>query len=573
MTVPRPQRAQGGSSRSMARTGWPWTASVPGQRPYRSGFRPILGERGMVSAAHPLAAQAGLDVLRSGGNAVDAAVATSAALMVVVPMQCSPGGDAFWLIAPPDAPPQALNASGVIPESANADELRALGHSTVPTRSAWAVTVPGAVAGWATALERFGTRSLDEVLKPAITIAEQGFIIGRHLRASIVAAEPLLRASQDGVEWFLRSGIPALYDKLVQPLLADTLRQLGRSGGKSLYNGQLAEAIADAVVSRGGWLSESDLARCEPRWDSPLSVQWRGLEIFQPPPNTQGTVLLAALRTVDGRDSGPLKLDASQAHHLLIEALRAARADCESHVMDPAYARLKPDALLDESYLRLRAAMISPTAAQPTWTSAIDESAMPGPVGRERDGDTAHLAVVDCDGMAVSLTQSLFDDFGSGVPVTGHGFFLQNRASSSSLQRGAPNELQGGHRPPHTLVPGLALDGGQVRFVLGAMGGTGQPQTQLQLLVQMVDEGLDPAEAIAAPRWYSDVTTREQSRVYVESRLSRRIVDELKARGHDIVRLGPWEELMGHAQVIEVNSGGVLVGGADPRSDGAVAAW
>jgi gamma-glutamyltranspeptidase len=551
------------------RDGWPWLNAAPGQDPYQSGFRPVLGERGMVATPHPLASQVGLDVIRRGGNAVDAAVAVSAVLMVVVPMQCSPGGDAFWVIAPCNARPSILDASGAAPIAADPDDLLMLGQKAIPTRSAWAVTVPGAVAGWESALARFGTRSLEELLRPAVRLAEEGFFVGRHLRASIAAAEPVLRSSLEGVNWYLRDGIPPLYSRLRQPALARTLRELGRTNSKSLYEGALSQAISDTVQSHGGWLAPEDLAAHTPRWEDPLSVEWRGLRVLQPPPPAQGTVLLAALTLADVHGDVPLKMNDGASHHAMIEALRAARADFEAHGGDPDRASTSPSALLGDAYLRQRASSIDLDQARRNWPPGLVSPRSPGLVSLDRDGDTAHLAVLDADGMAVSLTQSLFHDFGSGVPVAGWGFFLQNRGASFSLTAEAPNALAGGLQPPHTLV----CSGHRVCIALGAMGGTGQPQTLFQLLARLHDEGLDPAEAIASPRWYSDATCRDASRVYVESRLPRRIVEGLQTRGHDVVRLGAWEELMGHAQVIIVDDGGALIGGADPRSDGAVATW
>ena len=544
---------------------WPWLNDI---EPFESGVRPVVAEHGMVSSPNPLASQVGLSVLLSGGNAVDAAVATSAALMVLAPMQCSPGGDAFWLIRKPDEGVEALNGSGAAPRAADAERLRALGMRTMPERGPLTITVPGVISSWVAALERYGTRPIAELLEPAIRLAQEGFFVTRYLRAAIAVAEPVLRQSDEGIRWYLADGVPRTFGRLRQPELAACLRELARSEGRSMYTGEIATDVAAAVTKAGGWLAVDDLAAHTQLWQPALATRFGDLEILQAPPNSQGVVLLEALNVLEAYRALQSELEDAP-EHAQIEALRSAFADGDRLVGDIS---TPTSGLLDLQYARERAELIDPNAVQREWRSRDGAASAVEAVRRSRDGDTAHLAIVDSDRMGVSLTQSLYDDFGSGVPVPRWGFMLHNRGRGFSLEPRSVNELRPSRRPRHTLTPGLAQRAGSLAFAFGCMGGDGQPQTQMQLLTHL-RTGQDPQEAIAAPRWYIDIQTAGRSRVLVESRVKASVVRELRRRGHHVVRLGPYEEVMGHAQVISVEPSGALVGGADPRTDGHVAGW
>jgi gamma-glutamyltranspeptidase/glutathione hydrolase len=546
---------------------WPWLDRVPGAVPRHLGGRAVVGGRGMVVAPQPIAAQAGLGVLRAGGNAVDAAVATSAVLMVTVPMQTGPGGDAFWLVHPPGGPAIAVNGSGRSGVRLDPDRARAAAAREAE-RGGWTVTVPGAVASWVGVLERFGTRSLAELLAPAITLAEDGFFVTRYLNAALRGAEGILRRSEQGRRWFLNGGVPAVYSRLRQPELARCLRLLADSNGEALYRGEIAAAIVEALAGAGGFLGEDDLASHATRFDAPLTVSVGGLELLQPPANSQGVVLLEALRLAEARTGAPYPdLEDADHLHVLIESLRAALADRDAAVADPD---LGDDgaSLIEDAYVTARAAGIDPTRAAAAWEAGVGHAAT---MASSRDGDTANLVAIDADGLAVSLTQSLYCDFGSGVPVPGFGFMLQNRGSCFSLSAEARNAIAPGRRPLHTLMPGMAVAGDRVRYVFGCMGGHGQAQTQAQLLARLA-VGDDPQDAVAAPRFFADPEAAEPV-LYVERRVPATLREELARRGHPVQVLGAFEEIMGHAQLAALEPSGALVGAGDPRTDGAVAAW
>lgn len=543
---------------------WPWLHRVPGAIPKRLGGRAVVGGRGLVVTPQPLAAEAGLAALRAGGNAVDAAVAASAMLMVTVPMHTGLGGDAIWLVRPPGGPVAAVNASGKSARRLDPEWARDAAARD-RDRGAWTVTVPGAVAGWIDVLARFGTMGLDELLQPAIDAAEHGFHVSRYLHASISVSESVLRRSREGASWFLRDGVPAVHSRLRQPELARALRLLAETGGAAMYSGELAAAVATA----SGILDEEDLAAHATRWDDPLTVRLGGLELLQAPPNSQGVVLLEALLVASAALGKPFAdVDSAAELHVLVEAIRAALADRDAVVGDPDAAGDGAARLLDDRYVASRTAAIDPERAAATWSPGVGRAAV---TAGTRDGDTVNLVAVDESGFAVSLTQSVYYDFGSGIPVPGWGFMLHNRGACFSLDPDGPNAIGPGKRPLHTLMPGLALADGRVRHVFGCMGGHGQAQTQAQLLCRLA-AGEDPQEAVGAPRFFADPEAGDPV-LYLEDRAPAEVQEGLASRGHPLTVLGGWEEIMGHAQLVSVELSGALVGGCDPRTDGHVAAW
>ena len=543
--------------------GWPWLGAYE-PHPDWADARPVLGATGMVSTPHPLASAAGLDVLRAGGNAVDAAVAASAALMVAVPMQCSPGGDAVWLIRNAEGRIACLDATGAAPASASAEALRARGLARIGARSVEAVTVPGAVDGWVEAVRRHGSRPLADLLEPAAQLAERGVIVSRHLHASFKAALPALEEWGALAIWSADGAPPALYGTLTNPALAATLRAIGGSAGRDFYEGALCRRIVAAVAGAGGAMSPSDLANHRSEWVEPLSTRFRGLTLVTSPPATQGIALLEAARLIETLAPAALDLSAPLSVHLAVEAVAAALADRDGFVCDRRILRHPPADLISPRRIEALAARVDPRRAG-HWDAARG-------VGKGR-GDTAHLAVVDGKGNAVSLIQSVFFDFGTGIPVDGGGFTLQNRGAAFSLASGSVNELAGGMRPPHTLAPSIACRDGALAHVMGCMGGDGQVQTQVQLLLAMVDGGFDPQQAIARPRWYLERGEGGSPRLLVEAGIGQEIVEGLRARGREVVVLGPSEEIMGHAQVIAIAPTGARIGAADRRSDGQAAGW
>jgi gamma-glutamyltranspeptidase/glutathione hydrolase len=430
-------------------------------------------------------------------------------------------------------------------------------------RSADAITVPGAVDGWARALERYGTRSLEELLEPAARLAERGFFVSRHLHASFRAAWPALVAWNATGLWSANGAPPALYDRLKQPELAGALREIGRTGGRSLYEGRLAADIVAAAHQAGSPLSPEDLAQHRGEWLRPLKGRWRELTLYTSPPATQGVALLEAAALLEAleRSSDPSQIDAT---HLMIEALAAALEDRDRFVGDRDRMSIEPESLYGDVHIDTIVGTIDPQRAGPRRGDG-------GPTkGR---GDTAHLAVVDSNRLAVSLIQSVFFDFGTGIPVPSGGFTLQNRGAAFRLQSGHVAELAPGLRPPHTLAPTIACENGRLKYVLGCMGGDGQVQTQLQILHGMTRLAFDPQQAVSRPRWYLDRSTLSVSQVLVEEGVDAGLIDGLRRRGHDVSVLGPAEEIMGHAQVIAVEPNGALIGASDPRSDGQAAGW
>jgi gamma-glutamyltranspeptidase/glutathione hydrolase len=515
----------------------------------------------MIATPHHHASRIGLDVLRSGGNAVDAAVAASAALMVAVPMQCSPGGDAIWLIRTPQGEVTSLDASGRSAEGADAAALRQKGILSIQPRSAMAVTVPGVVAGWVEALSRYGSRPLAGLLEPAAAIAEEGIFVSRHLAASFLVALPTLQRWGALSLWSSDGRPPALYQRLHQPKLAAALRAIGATGGDIVYQGELGRAIVTAVQSRGGWLTTRDLQHYRAEWAAPLKARLRGLDLWTSPPATQGVALAVACELVEALAPADFNPDDASGAHLMIEAASVALAERDRVLADPQHMVESAADLLAADHIHMLAARIDTARAnvpQMCSTSVITR------------GDTAHIAVVDAERRAVSLIQSLFLDFGSGIPVEEWGFTLQNRGAAFSLDAAAPNRLMPGVHPPHTLAPSLAVEGERLAAVLGCMGGDGQIQTQLQLLASLQANGLDAQQAVSKPRWYVD---RRNSRVLVEAGFSAEFVESLTRRGHAVQVLGVSEEIMGHAELITLHPGAAMAGAADPRSDGQAAGW
>ena len=543
--------------------GWPWLGD---HEPYPRlpHARPVLAECGMVSTPHHLATQIGVGVLRDGGNAVDSAIAASAALMVTLPMQCSPGGDAVWLIREPGGNVVSLDATGRSPKSASADKLRCQGLTSIPLRSAHAVTVPGAVNGWVEALRRYGTRPLAELLEPAARLAERGFFVSRHLHASFCAALRVLNRTGAIELWSTDGVAPGVYARLRQPQLAETLRVIARTQGRALYEESLARQIVEAVNSSGGEFALEDLASYRAEWTEPLSMNFRGLLLHTSPPPTQGASLLEAAGIVEKLSPQPLDPTTPESVHIMIESVSLALEDRDRFIGDGKPHQLQPMSLFEPSYVASIAERFDARQVRHR-----EQTASPA----RNLGGTAHLAVVDADRRAVSLIQSLFFDFGTGIPVAPGGFTLQNRGAAFSLQTGSVNELAPGLRPRTTLMPTLASMDSQLLLVLGCMGGDGQVQTQLQLLVAMLDAKLDPQQAATSPRWYLDRGGGSGSRVLLEEGFDQALIEGLREIGHETLILGPAEEIMGHAQVIAVERTGALVGAADGRSDGQAAGW
>ena len=513
--------------------------------------------RAMVATPHALATAAGADVLRRGGNAVDAAIAANGVLTVVYPASCGIGGDAFWIVHDP-SPRRTVsyNGSGRTPLRAAIDRLP---NGELPQRGALSVTVPGAVRSWEDVARAHGTRGLDELLAPAEHYARNGCAITDVVANYAALNAAMLREDADAARIFLPGGVPPRPgDILCNRELADTLNAIRRQGADALYTGAIAERIVRTLNRGGNVMTLDDLAAHRTEATVPLAIDWNGGQLLTHPPNSQGACLLlgAGMLAGDGGADEPLW------HHLGVEAMKRAMTIRDATFCDPAFGPSGVEQDLAPERLRALRAAIDPERAS-TSTHPPDR------------GGTIFLCVVDEDGMAVSLIESLYMNYGSGVVAEGTGIVLQNRGAYFSTQPGHPNAYEGGKRPLHTLSPPMFLRDGSPEIVFGTMGGDGQPQILLQILHQMVDRGLDVQRALDHPRWvYGRHTLTERpdldpaEMVLVESRISEEIVAGLERRGHTVAALGPYENAMGHAHGIVIDrERGTLAGGSDPRAD------
>jgi gamma-glutamyltranspeptidase/glutathione hydrolase len=500
----------------------------------------LRGERGMVVTSQPLAVSAGLDMLVQGGTAADAAIAAAAVLCVVDPRSTGIGGDVFAMYWAPGGEPVGLDAAGPAPEGMTVDALRRSGYGSMPSEGPWTVTVPGAVAGWATLMDRYGKLGLDVVLDPAIRHARDGFRIERFVAQEWSTAAAKL--ARQGGAYFLPEGrAPREGDTFAAPELGKALSDIAASGPDVFYRGRYARAVERAVKAAGGPLRVADLATWSgPHWVDPISASYRDVTLFELPPPGQGIVVLEALGIYADVEAGGV-----EAEHAAIEAMKMAFADAAAYVTDPSFVDVPVGRLLDPAYLARRRSEIDPQRAA---------SARPG-----LSSDTAYLCVVDGDGAACSLIQSLYEGFGSGLVVDG--IALQNRGAGFTLDDDHPNRPEPGKRPYHTIIPAMIGDAAGFRGCLGVVGGFMQPQGQMQIMRSVVDDGLDPQHAVDAPRW----RVIEGRKVSFEPGFDRPTVQALAAKGHEVGELGRFEA--GGAQMIW-RDGDLLRGGTDPRKDG-----
>lgn len=537
-----------------------------GEEPVVQGRPTTLATEGMVATPHYLATVAGLRVLQSGGNAVDAAIAANAVLTVVYPHMCAIGGDAFFLIwEPGEGRLHALNGSGRSPATATIDAMRAAGHSTMPQRGAGAVTVPGTVHAWETVLERFGTRGFADLLLPAISYAERGFPVSPRLAKGIETGRALLEQQPAAARQFMPNGRPPRVGEILrQPELGASLRLIAGRGAAALYQGALGEAIVSTVQARGGLLAAEDLAAHRSDWIEPIRTTYRGVELVELPPNTQGIAAIQMANITEGFDVAAMGAGSTALVHHMVEAKKFAIADRDRYICDPESFDIPLERLLSAEYAAELRARIDPQRANN------------GPFDPPGGGDTVYLCVVDRDGLAVSLIQSIFNGFGSGLVAEGTGIVLQNRGASFQLDPQAANHLAPGKRPMHTLIPAMLMRDGLPWVVFGTMGGHGQAQTHLQLLSNLVDFGMTPQEAIEAPRWVSGRGNENDPPhvLYLEPGFGEEVLAELRAMDHDARFCEPFSSLMGHANMIQIDrEHGILMGASDPRADGYALGW
>ena len=529
------------------------------------------GRRFAVVAPHHLATAAGLDVLRSGGSAVDAAIATNAVLGVVMPSACGIGGDAFWLIWDAKERRQhALNGSGRAPAGVDAERLRDGGLDRLPLRGPLTITVPGAVRSWSDAHAGFGRLPQERLLGPAIELAAGGFPAWDGF---IEAVERTLPAVDEALA--SRAGFHDVYrpvgrawrpGEIVRlPALAATLERLAAAGFDDFYDGEVAERQARGLEHVGSAIRVDDLRTHRSTWGEPIASDYRGVRVTTHAPNSQGFVALEILNILERFEppSGPEPAATARWLHLGIEASKLAMADRDRFLTDPDFADIPLDRLIAKDYASELAARIDPARA-----SAAPAATVPG------RGGTIWLGVVDGEGNAVSLIESNYMGFGSGVVDPKTGIHYHNRGSFFSLDPGHANVLEPGKRTLHTLMPGMLFRDGRPWVVVGSMGGDAQPQIHAQVVSALVEGGADIGTAVAAPRWFVEPAGHFAPPVEVraEPRFGAGVLEKLEALGHPVTRTSPFDGLLGHCHAIEILDGS-LAAATDPRSAGLPAAW
>ncbi len=511
--------------------------------------------RAMVTSPSALASATGLDVLRRGGNAVDAAIATNAVLTVVYPAMCSLGGDAFWLVYDPrERTVTAYNGSGAAPRAASAAAMREGGSTHMPYRDARSVTVPGAVRSWEDVLVAHGSRDFDELLAPAESYARNGWALADIHEAYFALHASMLRNDAEAARIYFDNGRPKKGSVVRNADLADSLGAIRRGGADAWYTGAIAEKIVATLRHHGSVMTLEDLASHKTETVPTVHAQWHDLELHAHPPNSQGATALMALGAL-----GDAAVDESLWQHRAIEAIKRAFHRRDKTFGDPRFVNVPIERYLSPEGLREIRDAIDDERAFVEQT-AVDQ------------GDTVYISVVDEDGRCVSLIQSIYMGFGSGIIAEGTGAFLHNRGAYFNLIEGHPNELAGAKRPLHTLSPAIALRNGEPAIVYGTMGSDGQPQNQVQILHNFYERRMSIQQAIDAPRWlYGRVNVDEASTsLRIESRADPSLIASLAGKGHDVKIVGPYEHDMGHSHAIVIDrEHGTLAGGADPRADSA----
>jgi gamma-glutamyltranspeptidase / glutathione hydrolase len=515
---------------------------------------PMLGSRGAVCTSQPLAAAAGLEVLRLGGNAVDAAIATAVTLTVVEPTSNGIGGDAFALVWD-GGKLHGLNASGRAPAALTPALLESLGHTAMPRHGWLPVTVPGAPAAWRDLHARFGRLEFHTLFEAAIRYARDGYPVSPTLARGWGNATRLYSGFsgeqfKPWLETFTHDGRAPRAGEITRlPDHARTLELIARTNAKAFYDGELTRALEDFAARTGGVITAADLRVHESTWVDPISTNYRGYDVWEIPPNGQGIAALGALNILEGFDLTRHPRDSVQGFHLQLEAMKLAFSDTLAHVADPTRAEVPVRGLLDKIYAAARRTLISDHALEPV-------------AGTPPRGGTVYLCTADADGMMVSFIQSNYAGFGSGIVVPGTGIALQNRGANFTLHPDHPNRLEPGKRPYHTIIPGFLTRDGAAIGPFGVMGGFMQPQGHTQVIVNTVDYGMNPQTALDAPRWQ----WLEGRHVELETQVPTWIAEGLRARGH-AVTLQLEAGSFGRGQIIW-RDGDTFIAGSESRTDG-----
>lgn len=544
----------------------------------------VMATRGMVATSQPLAAQAGIDIMKAGGNAADAAIATAAMLNVVEPLSTGIGGDCYALYW--DAKRKevtALNGSGRSGAAAAIETVRALGYAKMPTFTGHAVSVPGTVAGWSDLLERHGRMTLADVLQPAIWTAENGYPVSEIIANGWRTQEKKLRRDTDwqsgdldngpeqpsGHELLIDGRAPRAGEIMRIPTLGETMRGIAADGKAYIYQGAFAQKLADHVQRYGGWLTPTDLADHTSTWDEPITAEYRGVTLYECPPNGQGLAAIIAVNLAAGFDLAAM--NEVDRLHTMIECMRLGFADAQQWVCDPYVVPIPLQELVSKEYANQRRKLID-----------AQRAAQNVPYGDPLAGsDTVYLSAVDGDGNACSFINSLYMGTGSGLVVPGTGVSLQNRAALFILDPAHPNALAPNKRPYHTIIPAMTVRDGELHACYGVMGGYTQPQGHFQMLSHMVDFDCSPQRALDLPRWQlagpsAGLGAGEAGGlVQIEEGWSFATLAELSRRGHRLLPMDGYSRIaFGGGQIIMRNpETGVIIGGSEPRKDGAAIGW
>jgi gamma-glutamyltranspeptidase / glutathione hydrolase len=531
----------------------------------------VMARHGAIATSQPLATAAGLRVLQNGGNAIDAAVAAAAVLSVVEPTMNGPGGDLFAIVySAKDRKVHGLNASGRAGALATPDEFKRRGVQRIPLRGELSVSVPGVVDGWSELLTKYGTRSLSDTLQPAIAYARDGYGVSEIIAGQWKDVEAMLARDPNSAKTFLIDGrAPKPGDVFKNPDLAASLELIARNGRDAFYKGAIARAIADEMEKRKGLITLKDLADHHADWVEPISTTYHGYQVLELPPNTQGVAALEMLNIMEGFDLKSLGWGSAAYLHTLVEAKRIAFADRGAWIGDPSTTpRAAIDKMLSKEYAAARRREIDPDKAAARYAAlTLDGRSTPEggdePIGR---GDTVYLTAADSQGNVVSLIQSLYETFGSGIVAGDTGIVLHNRGNLFSLTPGHPNLIAPGKRPFHTLIPAMVMKDGVPWVSFGVMGGDMQAQGHAQVLANLIDFGMNIQEAGEAPRFRDSGTG-----LALESPFSADARAGLTARGHKLIQsVGVWGGFQG---ILIDPKTHVLQAGSDPRKDGMAAGW
>lgn len=527
---------------------------------YGRGRQLVMGTNGMVSSGHYLASLSGFKILQRGGNAVDAAIATSATLAVVRPHMCGIGGDAFMLYyKSKDHKLMALNGSGRAPYRATVELFKDKGFSKMPKQGIFSATVPGLVDFWHEALQKEGTMTQGEVISDAIKYAEEGFPVYRNLYNFLVgelfnnlaSKEPPLKDT-----FHINGNSPQPGDIIKFPHLASSLKKIAKDGRDVFYKGEIAHKILEFSKQREGLFSEKDFEHHTSAWTEPITTNYKGYDVIAFPPNTQGVGLLEQLNVHETYDLASMHHDSADYLHLLIEIKKLVYEDVKKYVTDPDFFQAPLDRMLSKDYAKELKGRIDLKRARESYKS---------PEEKQNKGDTTYLCVVDKDGNCVSLILSIYDFFGSGVIIKDTGVLLHNRGSGFNLDPAHANKIEPHKRPFHTLSPAMIFKDDKPFIVFGTPGAFGQTQTLVQITNNIILFGMDLQEAIEIPRFRHT----DGLEILIEYGMEDRVYEELRLKGHDIKMIPHWNAMCGGVEAIMINhKNGALMGAADPRRDG-----